>query len=132
MSPWIRVADNLWVGDTFRPLHGEFDHALTVSKVPPRTDNGLRHRHFLIPTTDAEADELLDIAVPWLQTRWQAGRRLLIQSPGYTWAELIIAGLWVHLGADHDEAITSLRQARPQALTEQPFPDRLRAWRRHA
>lgn len=132
MTTWIRVADSLWLGDTARPLRTEFDHVVTVADLPVRTDDGLRHRHFPPPRGDEETHRLLDTLTPWIQARWQAEKRLLVQSPGYTWAELVIAAFWVHLGANPDEAISSLRRARPQAMTEQLFRDHLRRWRTRA
>jgi hypothetical protein len=66
-------------------------------------------------------------APQWVRAYWLENRKVLIQSPGYAWAELVAATALVHLGASVDEAIVSLRRARPQALADPDFLALLRA-----
>lgn len=131
MTPWTRVAHHLWIGPAVRPLRDEFDYVVSVTADPPRTDDGLRHRGFPVPDHPDDVEDLLRTAVPLVATRWTADKKVLIQSTDPGWAELIVACLWVDLGATPDEAKASLRQARPQALAEQRLLDHLREWRHH-
>ena len=128
MSTWIRAAQDLWFGDDAHPYRGEFHYVLTVSKDAPRTDDGLRHRHLRTPARPEDFHPLLDQAVSWVEPRWWAGNKVLVASPDWVWAEMIVAALFVHLGASTDEAIVSLRLARPEALFQPQLRDLLGAW----
>lgn len=129
MIPWFRVAPNLSLGDSTRPFREEFDYVLTISGTPPRSDDGLRHRHMSVPDGDQETNDLLTAASSWVGRRWQGDKSVLVQSPGFLWAELVLAAFFIDLGASADEAIVSLRRARPQALSEQSFRNQLLIWR---
>lgn len=123
-TDWTEVIHNLWIGDMRRPYRDEFDHAVAISPAPPPTDDGLRHLHIL-PIGNPQ--RILDGAVAWIVPRWHAERRILIQSEPPPWAQTVAAATLMHLGASADEAISSLRAARADALHPQYFPDLLRA-----
>ena len=116
----------LFFGDTLRPFLGEFEYVLTLSEDPPPTDEGLRHRHLLLPLRDDDIDPVSNQAIAWLEQHWHPRERLLVQSPNCVFAEFVVAAFFVHLGATPDEAILSLQQARPLALSQQLYQDRLR------
>jgi hypothetical protein len=126
MNPWNKAAAGLWFGETLRPFRAEFDAVLTFSPDPPPTDEGLRHRWMPLPDDDDEIHTVIDEAIAWLQARWQADRSVLVQSPACDFAELVVASLFVHLGATADEAALSLQEARPLALAKQRYLDLLR------
>ncbi len=127
MSPWLRVAAGLWVGSEGRPYRGEFDYVLTITNGAHPSDDGLRHKTLPAPESGPAAQDMLDHAVMWLKPRWQEDKKVLVTSPGWYWADAVIVALFVHLGATADEALTSLRLARPEAIPGQLLLDLLRA-----
>lgn len=127
----IEVVTNLYIGELGRPFHGEYDGVLTLSPRPPKTDDKLRHTWVELRHEGVDwygSSGLVHACVKWVAEYWHENRAVLIQSPGYAWAELVAAATLVHLGASADEALTCLRRARPQALADSNFLALLRTW----
>jgi hypothetical protein len=126
----IEVVTNLYIGELGRPYHREYDTVLTLSPRPPKSDDRLRHQWVELRHEGVDwygANGLLHACVGWVRAYWLENYKILIQAPGYAWAELVAATALVHLGASVDEAIVSLRRARPQALADPSFLSLLRA-----
>lgn len=120
----IEVVTNLHIGELGRPFYREFNHVLTLSPRPPKSDTRLRHNWVELRWEGVDwhgADRLLDLCATWTKEYWLEGRTVLIQSPGYAWAELVAATTLIHLGATPDEATVSLRRARPESLADPSF-----------
>lgn len=126
----IQVVTNLYIGELGRPYLGEYDAVLTLSARPPKSDDRLRHQWVELRHEDAlwyGATGLAHLCATWVASYWRENRSVLVQSPGYAWGELVTAVTLVHLGASVDEALMSLRQARPQAFADPDFLALLRA-----
>lgn len=126
----IEVVTNLYIGELGRPYHGEYDAVLTISPRPPKSDDRLRHQWVELRWESADwngADRLAHLCSDWIAASWHEDRTVLVQSPGYAWAELVAAITLVHLGATADEALMTLRRARPEALADPSFLALLRA-----
>lgn len=120
-----QAASGLWIGDIEKPSKKDFQSVLTIAPRGTPTDEGLRHRHLPIPGRPEDVDEFVEDALSWIENRWGRHGTLLVQSPGGLWAELLVAATFVDLGATPDEAILSLRLARPKALPDQQLFDHL-------
>ncbi len=127
MTPWIWISTGLWIGAPVRPFRGEFDHVLSLTPGATPSDDGVRLRSLAPPQTEDQIPGFLDQSTSWLLTRWTAGSKVLIQAQPLAWAELVVAALFVQIGADVDEAISSLRRANPDALTDRRHVEALRA-----
>lgn len=125
--PWTRIVDGLWIGEALRPFRGEFDYVLALTRRPPAQDDRLRVRHLVPPTDEASVPAFLMKAVDWCRARWRTKVNLLIQAEELQWADLVVIGLFVEMGATTDEAILSLRQARPSAVADARSLDLIRA-----
>lgn len=127
----VEVVNNLYIGELGRPFIGEYDGVLTLSPRPPKSDDRVRHtwvelRHDGVDWYGSKG--IAGACATWVAQYWLENRRVLIQSPGYAWAELVAAAALVHLGASADEALGCLRRARPQSLADPSFLALLRAW----
>lgn len=126
----IEVIPNLYIGELGRPFAGEYDGVLTLSARPPKSDDGVRHTWVELRHEGADWNGSATLAyhcAEWVCQYWLENRKVLIQSPGYAWAELVAAVTLIHLGASVDEAIVSLRRARPASLADPDFLALLRA-----
>lgn len=126
----VEVVPNLWIGDLGRPYRGEYDVVLTISLRKPKTDDHLRHRWVELWQEGADwpkAEHLAGVCATWVKAHWLEGRDVLVQSAGYAWAEAVAATVLIHLGASPDEAVLTLRRARPESLREPSFLALLRA-----
>lgn len=130
MTAPIEVITNLYIGELGRPFAGEYDAVLTLSPRPPKSDDRVRHTWIELRHEGVDwygSNGVANACATWVTEYWLENRTVLIQSPGYAWAELVAAATLVHLGAGIDEAIVSLRRARPQALADSNFLALLRA-----
>lgn len=126
----IEVVTNLYIGELGRPYRGEYDAVLTISSRPPKSDDRLRHQWAELRWEGADwngAERFAQVCSDWVKAYWLEDRKVLVQSPGYAWGEVVAALTLVHLGATPDEALSSLRRARPQALADPSFLALLRA-----
>lgn len=126
----IEVMTNLYIGELGRPYHEEYDRVLTLSPRPPKSNDHLRHMWIELHHESADwygSNSLINLCAEWVSAYWREDRKVLIQSAGYAWAELVAAVTLIHLGASIDEAIVSLRRARPRALADPSFLTLLRS-----
>lgn len=127
----LQVVTNLYIGELGRPFTGEYDGVLTLSPRPPKSDDKVRHtwvelRHEGVDWHGSKG--IASACATWTAGYWIEGRKVLVQSPGYAWAELVAAATLIHLGASVDEALACLRRARPQSFADSGFLALLRAW----
>lgn len=114
MTIWYAITPDLFIGDIDRVYAGEFDIVVELGSVPrARVEPTVHHRFIPVATRYRLDPGAVAAAVTWLAPRWRDGRRALVMARGTVHAQYVVAALFVHLGADPDEAETALRQADP-------------------
>lgn len=116
---WIHTAGGLHMGRMEpRPLAGEFDSILTLAADPGHLDPAIRHKHLPLSYMRLDPDVLAQ-AIEWTHEQFMADRKLLVRSEGGRQRPgLVIAGLFVRLGATETEAIYSVRRNCYEALDD--------------